>query len=144
MYESSTLLSLNLPASIQALEMPVGLPPSLLEKSRQIRTEGGSSKLRSMMQDVARIADSDRGILNEAENMLQAEEIEDTHAREDFTADRWRRPPSAALNQQLRAKMDRFRQTIDAAMASDRLVRQKYEEWKDQIEVLAGPEARLS
>lgn len=95
------------------------------------------------MQDVARIADSDRGILNEAENMLQAEEIEDTHAREEFAADRWRRPPSGALNQQLRAKMDRFRQTIDAAMASDRVVRQKYDEWADQIEMLAGSEVGL-
>jgi ALIX V-shaped domain binding to HIV len=61
----STLQSLNLPGSIQALEAPIGLPPSLLKKAEEVRTERGPVKLRSMMQDIRRVAQMDRQILDE-------------------------------------------------------------------------------
>lgn len=53
----SVLTALNLPASLDALySPPLGVPPSLLEKSQTLRAEGGAERLEVMMKDVRRVA----------------------------------------------------------------------------------------
>lgn len=61
----STLQSLNLPGSLQALERPVGLPPSLLKKAEEVDAAGGADKIRSLLMDVNRLAKSNAKILSE-------------------------------------------------------------------------------
>ncbi len=41
----SILRSLNLPAALEALEKPIGLPPSLLKKAEEVRQEHGPAKV---------------------------------------------------------------------------------------------------
>lgn len=69
---SSTLQSLNLPGSLQASVQPVGLPPSLIAKSEELHSEGGSERLRSMMSDVRRIARTNNKIVDEVRFLLSS------------------------------------------------------------------------
>lgn len=134
----STLQSLNLPGSLQALEQPMGLPPSLLRKSDDVRLEGGLSRLHSMADNVSRIARTDASILIEARATLDQEAEEDAQVRASFSEQRWTRPGSEHAAADLRAQGEQYRQTLEAAAASDEIVRNKLEDWEDVIGVLAG------
>lgn len=61
----STLQSLNLPGSIQALERPAGLPPSLLKKAEEVEAEGGVDRIRSLLNEVQRLNKSNAKILSD-------------------------------------------------------------------------------
>lgn len=140
----STLQSLNLPGSIQALEVPLGLPASLLRKAEDLRREGGTKKLRTMMQDALSVASTDRKVLDDVSDLLTQEESEDAQLRAHFGSDRWNRPTSEALNDQLRSKIGKFRETLNAAGKSDRVVRGKFGEWEGTLQLLEGPQVCLS
>lgn len=56
---------LNLPSSLEALERPVGLPPSLLGKAEEVRLEDGPTKIEVSIQDVQKLAQRDLAILDE-------------------------------------------------------------------------------
>lgn len=60
---SSALQSLNLPGSIQALERPAGLPPSLLKKAEEVESEGGVQRIESLLNEVQRLSRSNSKIL---------------------------------------------------------------------------------
>jgi programmed cell death 6-interacting protein len=64
-YSDRTLQSLNLPASLEALERPIGLPPSLLRKAEEVRLENGPQKVDQSLGDVQRLAENAVQILNE-------------------------------------------------------------------------------
>lgn len=59
------LQSLNLPSSLEALERPVGLPPSLLRKAEEIRLEQGPTKVDVYIDDVQRLSRHVLAILDE-------------------------------------------------------------------------------
>lgn len=63
--EARVLCGLGLPASIEALSQPVGVPPSLVERSREVRAEGGVERLRNMLGDVRKVARVNQKIMNE-------------------------------------------------------------------------------
>ena len=62
---SRALRKLNLPSSLDALERPVGLPPSLLRKAEEVRLEDGPSKIQVSIDDVERLAHHNFAILEE-------------------------------------------------------------------------------
>ncbi|KAL8287149.1 hypothetical protein RQP46_003601 [Phenoliferia psychrophenolica] len=98
--------------SMQAVSQPVGLPPSLLSKAQEVRSSGGSSRLRTMMHDVRRVAKVDQQILSEA-------------------------------NAHLAQRAAGLEATLNAARASDQLVRAKFGEWEERIDRLGGDEKSL-
>jgi programmed cell death 6-interacting protein len=59
------LRKLNLPSALEALERPVGLPPSLLRKAEEVRLEDGPAKIEASIEDVQRLAHHDLAILEE-------------------------------------------------------------------------------
>jgi programmed cell death 6-interacting protein len=61
----STLQSLNLPGSIQALERPVGLPPSLLKKADEVDAAGGTARIRHLVAEAARLSKGHSNTLSE-------------------------------------------------------------------------------
>ncbi|KAN0061256.1 pH-response regulator protein palA/rim20 [Thecaphora frezii] len=132
------LQSLNLPGSLQALEQPMGLPPLVLRRREEVTMGGGVEALERMADDVARIAKTDGEMLDEATSMLDDEEREDAEVRETFSRERWRRAPSAEAARELREQAHTYRQTLEQARRSDGIVRQKLEDWRDVIGVLAG------
>jgi programmed cell death 6-interacting protein len=68
---SSALRKLNLPSSLEALERPVGLPPSLLQKAEAVRLEEGPAKIQASVEDVERLARRDVAILEEVSRSFQ-------------------------------------------------------------------------
>ena len=70
-YLSSALRKLNLPSSLEALERPVGLPPSLLQKAEEVRLEEGPVKIQASIEDVERLARHDVVILEEVSRSFQ-------------------------------------------------------------------------
>ncbi|EST04478.1 ALIX V-shaped domain protein [Kalmanozyma brasiliensis GHG001] len=135
---TSTLQSLNLPGSLQALEQPMGLPPSLLRKHEELVAEGGLERLQRIAADVSRIAATDRATLSEALALLEHEEREDESVRTSFSAQSWGRQSSAEVNVDLKAQAAEYHSTLQKAVASDEIVRRKLEDWEDLIGVLGG------
>ncbi|KAG1750758.1 ALIX V-shaped domain binding to HIV-domain-containing protein [Suillus lakei] len=134
------LQSLNLPSSLEALERPVGLPPSLLRKAEEIRLEQGPTKIDVYLDDVQRLSRHVLGILDEAMDILDSEASEDEVARRETPMNRL---PSHEANQELVMKQQRYRTILTQAAESDELVRRKWEEWEDQITELARDEDEL-
>jgi len=59
------LRTLNLPSALEALERPIGLPPSLLRKAEEVRLEDGPAKIEASIEAVKRLAHQDFAILEE-------------------------------------------------------------------------------
>lgn len=132
--------SLNLPGSLQALEKPVGLPPSLLKKAEEVDAAGGADKIRGLLMEVNRLAKSNAKLLSEAMDILdqEAHETEQLIERQPQLAET--RPPSHIANQQLIGMAGQYDATIKQAASSDATVRGKWEEWRNMIEILSGGE----
>lgn len=60
----------NLPASLEALERPIGLPPSLLKKAEEVRMENGPTKIESWFEDLSRQAKHVSTILDEVRTAI--------------------------------------------------------------------------
>jgi programmed cell death 6-interacting protein len=61
---------LNLPGSIQALERPVGLPPSLLKKAEEVESAGGVDKIHSLLDQVQRLSRQNAQLLSEVSERI--------------------------------------------------------------------------
>jgi programmed cell death 6-interacting protein len=59
-----SLQDLTLPTSLDMLDRPLDLPPSLLGKAREVRAEDGPRRIRGMIGDVQKLAAQDRILLN--------------------------------------------------------------------------------
>ncbi|WVW85259.1 pH-response regulator protein palA/RIM20 [Kwoniella bestiolae CBS 10118] len=141
---ASTLQSLNLPGSIQALERPVGLPPSLLKKAEEVDSAGGVDRIRSLLNEVARLSKANAQSLNEAMDVLDQEATENETLLSRQPELQSSRPPSHIANQPLIATAQQYDATIKQASASDGTVRQKWEEWGHLIDILAGGEDSIN
>ncbi|KAF9223431.1 BRO1-domain-containing protein [Gyrodon lividus] len=134
------LRSLNLPSALEALERPIGLPPSLLKKAEEVRLEQGPERIEAYLEDVERLARRAMAVLDEAMDVLDSEASEDEAARKDTPITR---PPSHEANQELVQKQERYRGILIEATHSDQTVREKWEEWEDAILQLAMDEEEL-
>jgi programmed cell death 6-interacting protein len=63
---------LNLPSSLDALERPIGLPPSLLAKAETVRIDEGPTRIEASIEDVQRLAQQDLSILDEVHHSVNA------------------------------------------------------------------------
>ncbi|PFH52959.1 hypothetical protein AMATHDRAFT_138650 [Amanita thiersii Skay4041] len=131
---------LNLPASLEALERPIGLPPSFLKKAEEVRSEGGPTRIEASIEDIQRLAHRDLEILDEAMDILDNEASEDEAARKQITLNRL---PSYEANVKLVEKQKRYRSLLNQAAESDELVRQKWDEWEQNITELTWNEEDL-
>ena len=60
-----TLQRLNLPASLDALDRPIGLPPSLLKKAEEVRLEDGLVRIDASLENLEILSGQIRDILDE-------------------------------------------------------------------------------
>ncbi|TDL25855.1 pH-response regulator [Rickenella mellea] len=139
---SQTLQALNLPASLDALDRPIGLPPSLLKKAEEVRQEDGPSRVDKSIANVEMLAEQNRTLLDEAMDLLDEEASEDEHVRKQTTRP-LQRPLSYEANKELTSKEKRYRQILEQAAESDELVKDKWAEWEDIITRLTFEEADL-
>ncbi|KAI0707335.1 BRO1-domain-containing protein [Earliella scabrosa] len=138
---SSTLERLNLPAALDALDRPIGLPPSLVKKAEEVRLESGPERVETSIRDVRTLGKHDSALLDEAMDILDQEADEDEAFRESHPE--MDLPPSHEANTELIEKAERYRAILQQAGESDELVRQKWEEWEENITQLTWPEADL-
>ncbi|KAF8442365.1 BRO1-like domain-containing protein [Boletus edulis BED1] len=135
-----TLRSLNLPSSLEALERPIGLPPSLLKKAEEVGSEQGPERIETYLEHVELSARRALAVLDEAMDVLDGEASEDEAARKEVPMTR---PPSHEANQELVQKQERYRSILTEATKSDEVVRQKWREWEKHILQLALDKAEL-
>ena len=51
--------------ALEALERPVGLPPSLLKKAEEVRQDDGPSRIEASIENVQKLAERNMDLLNE-------------------------------------------------------------------------------
>ncbi|KAL8980114.1 MAG: hypothetical protein Q9205_004718 [Flavoplaca limonia] len=132
------LQSLNLPGSLQALEKPLGLPPSLNTHAEEIRQQDGLHKLRRSMHEINKLKSNDAAMYQEGVGLLKAEAEDDDKARLKHGTGRWNRQPSREAAKHLYAKVDEIDGYLKSAASSDDLVKNKLKECEGAIEVLGG------
>ncbi|KAI0065090.1 BRO1-domain-containing protein [Artomyces pyxidatus] len=135
-----TLRSLNLPAALEALDKPVGLPPSLLSKAEEVRLDNGPQRIEKSIDDVQMLAKRAQQILDDAYDILDQEASEDEKLQEEIHISRL---PSHQANEDLTSKGERYRTILREAFDSDEVVRQRWDEWETNIVELTYDEATL-
>ncbi|POY75432.1 hypothetical protein BMF94_1502 [Rhodotorula taiwanensis] len=140
---NSCLAALNLPAALEAVQQPIGVPATLVERSEHIRTQGGLAKLETMMKDVRRVATVNRRLVEESHELLAHEADLDSTHRQTYGTRSWTRDPSAEVSAPLAQRADQLEAVLNAAGESDGLVRAKFGEWEETISVLDQGQAAL-
>ncbi|TFY67754.1 hypothetical protein EVG20_g3830 [Dentipellis fragilis] len=137
---NDTIRALNLPASLDALEKPIGLPPSLLKKAEEVRLENGPLRIEKLIEDIQMLAQRDSQILSDAMDILDDEAEEDENFRVERHTERL---PSHEANLELTTKAQGYQGAIAHAGDSDAVVRLRWHEWEANITQLTWDEARL-
>lgn len=138
---NQTLHALGLPASLEALEKPIGLPPSLLKKAEEVRNDHGPEKIDSIFEDKQRLLQRNRDALAAAMDILD-QEIEEDEAFQEQHPEIERRPSNEA-NQHLVNKYHMLQGKLNVGINNDDLLRGKWDEWAQFIEQLTWPEEEL-
>ncbi|KAH3005554.1 hypothetical protein KXW60_004743 [Aspergillus fumigatus] len=132
------LSSLNLPGSLQALEKPLGLPPTLVAHAEEMRQQDGLHRLRRSLEDIAKVKANDKAVYNEGVELLAAEKAEDEASRRKYGTDRWTRQTSEAAAPKLYTTSSEISGYFTSAQSSDNLVEQKLRDSEAVFRVLTG------
>lgn len=133
-----SLSSLNLPGSLQALEKPLGLPPSLTSHAEEIRQADALNRLQRSFSDTAKLKASDDAIFAEGRELLQAEQSENEKLLKKYGTDRWARLDSKSAAAKLHAQIGEIDGYLKSAGNSDQLVISKFHECEDMLRVLSS------
>ncbi|KAJ0298316.1 hypothetical protein COL516b_009968 [Colletotrichum fioriniae] len=139
------LSSINLPGSLQALEKPLGLPHSLVHHAEEIRQADAIGRIQRAFSDIDKLRTADIAIFNEGKAILAAEEEEDNRMRRKYGTDRWSRPESRSDPQggQFWAQVAEIEGYFASSTSSDAVVREKYKEVQDLLEMLSGSDRAI-
>ncbi|KAJ6024406.1 hypothetical protein N7540_005203 [Penicillium herquei] len=132
------LSSLNLPGSLQALEKPLGLPPTLVSHAEEMRQQDGLNRLRRSVEDTAKVKSNDRTIYNEGVELLAAEKAENDAACRKYGTDRWNRETSEKANPKVYTTLKEINGYFTSAQSSDELVDRKLRDSESVFLVLTG------
>lgn len=132
------LQSLNLPGSLQALEKPLGLPPSLTAHAEEIRQQDGLHRLRRSMHETSKLKANDTTIYQEGVEVLRSEAAEDDRAKLKHGTDRWSRQPSQQAAEKLYKQVSEIDGYLKSAASSDDVVKTKLKECEKVLNVLSG------
>ncbi|KAL2755390.1 hypothetical protein ACRALDRAFT_2041765 [Sodiomyces alcalophilus JCM 7366] len=141
----STLGALNLPGSLQALEKPLGLPPSLIHHAEEIRQADAVGRIQRAFSDIDKLRSADQAVFAEGKAILAAEEEEDMKLRTKYGTDRWARPDSRSDPQghQLWAQVDEIEGYFKTSIHSDEVVQSKFTQVQDLLELMSGSDRML-
>lgn len=139
-----TLRSLNLPGSLQTLEKPLGLPPSLISHAEEIRQADALTRLQRSFADTEKLRASGISIFTEGKEALHAEKGEEDRLRMKYGTDRWTRSDSKAAAEKLYTQVAEIEGYLESAASSDELVKSKYRECEYFLRIMAGPDREIS
>ncbi|RDW60732.1 hypothetical protein BP6252_12115 [Coleophoma cylindrospora] len=132
------LRSLNLPGSLQALEKPLGLPPTLLSHAEEIRQADALTRLQRSFSDTAKLKASDESTFSEGRELLHAEAAENDRLLKKYGTDRWNRPDSKTAAGKLYTQVNEIEGYLKSAANSDELVVSKFRECEETLRILSG------
>lgn len=132
------LQSLNLPGSLQALEKPLGLPPSLISKAEEIRQQDGLNRLYRSIEATSELKNNDRAMYEQGVEFLKSEKAEDDQARTKHGTARWTRQPSEVAAQRLWTQVKEIEGYLNSAQSSDDLVLGKLRDSEKILTILNG------
>ena len=133
-----TLRSLNLPGSLQALEKPLGLPPSVTSHAEEIRQADALSRLQRSFSDTAKLKASDDAIFAEGREFLRTEASENERLLMKYGTDRWTRADSQSAATKLYAQVTEIDGYLKSAANSDELVKTKFRECEEILRILSS------
>lgn len=137
------LSSLQLPGSLQALEKPLGLPPSVASHAEEIRQANGVHRLHGTISDTEKLKNNNRQLYQEGVDLLRQEAGEDEAARRKFGTDRWSRPAGPDAVPKLYGQVNDIEGYLKQAENSDRLVQNRLRENESLIRLLGGTDRDL-
>ncbi|CAG8042691.1 unnamed protein product [Penicillium olsonii] len=132
------LSSLNLPGSLQALEKPLGLPPTLVSHAEEMRQQDGLNRLHRSIEDTVKVKNNDMAVYNEGVELLAAEKAEDIAARNKYGTDRWTRETSESAAPKIYRTLNEISGYFTSAQSSDDLVQRKLRDSRSVFLVLTG------
>ncbi|RMZ88167.1 hypothetical protein DV736_g4611, partial [Chaetothyriales sp. CBS 134916] len=133
-----TLQSLGLPGSLQALEKPLGLPPTLISKAEELKQQDALYRIKRSLEDTTKLKTNDLAIYQEGVAMLEVEHEEDDAARSKFGTDRWTRPLSKVALAKLYQQSTELQGYLNSAGSSDSLVQGKIRENEYMLQIMTG------
>ncbi|KJZ71849.1 pH-response regulator protein palA [Hirsutella minnesotensis 3608] len=139
------LSSLGLPGSLQALEKPLGLPPSLVQHAEELRQGDAIGRVHKSFDDIDKLRAADLAIFEAGKAALEAEKDEDERFRRKYGTDRWARPDSLSDPQgaKLWSHASEIEGYFQSSVSSDSIVRDKFAASEDLLRVLCGPDREL-
>jgi programmed cell death 6-interacting protein len=133
-----TLRSLNLPGSLQALEKPLGLPPTLTAHAEEIRQADALTRLQRAFSDIANLKANDEAIYAEGRELLQAEASENERLMMKYGTDRWQRLDSRTAASKVYKKVTEIDGYLKSAASSDIVVGNKFRDCEEMLRILSG------
>ncbi|KAG5953117.1 serine/threonine protein kinase prr1 [Claviceps sorghi] len=139
------LSSIGLPGSIQALEKPLGLPPSLVQHAEELRQADAIGRIQKSFVDVEKLRAADVALFEEGTSALAAENEEDQKLRIKFGTDRWTRPDSQSDVQggKLWGHAAEIEGYFTSSASSDGVVREKFAANERLLHILSGSDRQL-
>ncbi|KAG6301965.1 hypothetical protein E4U09_004141 [Claviceps aff. purpurea] len=137
--------SIGLPGSLQALEKPLGLPPSLVQHAEELRQADGIGRLHKGFADVEKLRSADIAVFEDGTSALVAEDAEDQKLRIKYGTDRWTRLDSQSDVQgaKLWEHASEIEGYFNSSASSDAVVREKFVECEGLLLVLSGSDQQL-
>ncbi|KAG5929176.1 serine/threonine protein kinase prr1 [Claviceps africana] len=139
------LSSIGLPGSLQALEKPLGLPPSLVQHAEELRQADAIERIQKTFADVEKLRAADVALFEEGTSALAAEAEEDQKLRIKYGTDRWTRPDSRSDVQgaKLWGHAAEIEGYFTSSASSDGVVREKFAENERLLHILSGSDRQL-
>lgn len=125
------LCKLGLPGSLSVLEQPLGLPPSIVKQSAEVRQKGGSSYLGELLEQVGTLALSNIELVEQVTDII--EDGLETYSQSN----------SSELTN-LQRQIGQYEEFLKQARVSDELVKEKLEQWANRITLLASDDVVLA
>ncbi|KAJ2724350.1 pH-response regulator protein palA/rim20 [Coemansia sp. Benny D115] len=141
----SVLSSLNLPYALEAIQKPVGLPPSILMGADEIRSEGGYPGLKRLLDNAFASNTAWAGILDTAQSALNEEAHEDQLVRQGANPNsaRARRATSSDLTNGLRSDIAKYREVVHQKHGNDANIMAQVEAWSKFFMMLSLPREEI-
>ncbi|GMS88817.1 hypothetical protein PENTCL1PPCAC_10992, partial [Pristionchus entomophagus] len=136
------LSSLNLPAALDDVSSTETLPESIKLKSAKVKQSGGIAELHRLFNELPGLYRRNEEIIDEAARLLKEEESSDNNLRSQFGA-RWTRMSSQQLTGPLLQELGKYRGILATASNADKMVKTKFEQNREGIELLSRAESEL-